>query len=392
MEEDMISHAVNDVTVFVRSEGDDNVKDLQIKDLKDAFRSAGAGETQVIVYKTTGDLKDGLSKVTGRYVLEIDIGDVKYTSMFIELWKGRGDAGIVIGSRPGRGREPVYLKIIKWLMALPVSDITSRIRIYRLDAFSAVIKSAEKYETCLSLAGIVIGYCEGYDIKEISLSKSCDQFPSPVPLPSFGDLRNLTAVRNSAFSADYDHRAFDSIIPIQRYWQRKRFSIINELSSKDGMTLDIGCGSSRIIQARPGDIGMDISLKKLRFVRSRGHRRLVQAGVTDLPFKDRSFDEIICSQVIEHVPKDSFRIGEFKRVLKPGGTLILGTPDYGALQWNIIEFGYKMIMPHAYADDHITHYTKDGLIKFLKENGFEIKLCRYLLGAELIIKAKKKSL
>ena len=46
-----------------------------------------------------------------------------------------------------------------------------------------------------------------------------------------------------------------------------------------------------------------------------------------LPFPDRSFDLIWCSEVLEHLVNPAFSSREFRRVLKPGGHLILTTPN-----------------------------------------------------------------
>ena len=97
---------------------------------------------------------------------------------------------------------------------------------------------------------------------------------------------------------------------------------------------------------------------------------------------------IVCSQVIEHL-KDGERVfNEFKRVLKTNGTLILGTPDYGKKMWLIIEFLYGMLLPNAYADEHITKYTYSSLQTMLSQYGFVIIDKAYIMGSELIIKAQ----
>ncbi|MBW1882616.1 MAG: hypothetical protein JRJ58_03750, partial [Deltaproteobacteria bacterium] len=55
-------------------------------------------------------------------------------------------------------------------------------------------------------------------------------------------LVRLWLMRNTYDSADYDSRAFDSLVPPQRYWQRKRFQILKQMSGSSARKLDIGCG------------------------------------------------------------------------------------------------------------------------------------------------------
>jgi hypothetical protein len=76
--------------------------------------------------------------------------------------------------------------------------------------------------------------------------------------------------------------------------------------------------------------------------------------------------------------------------LKTGGTLVIGTPDYGRVQWRIIERLYKILLPSGYGDEHITQYTRQLLTEELAEAGFGIVRYRYILGAELIIQCIKR--
>jgi SAM-dependent methyltransferase len=192
---------------------------------------------------------------------------------------------------------------------------------------------------------------------------------------------------------DYDHRAFDSPIPLQRYWQRARHRIVLGFvkaarREKQGPVLDVGCGSGRIIQDLPDAIGMDILLPKLRFLRDR-HRHLAQGTIFALPFPTERFDVVICSEVIEHIPDHPQVFQELTRVLRPGGTLILGTPDYSRRLWWILEWIYGKILPGAYAHEHITHYTRDGLTRRLAALGYAIQEVQYVGFCELIFRARK---
>jgi ubiquinone/menaquinone biosynthesis C-methylase UbiE len=192
---------------------------------------------------------------------------------------------------------------------------------------------------------------------------------------------------------DYDHRAFDSPIPLQRYWQRTRHRIILDdvAAAHPGRVLDVGCGSSRIIQDLPEAIGLDLLLPKLRFLRE-CHPRLVQASVFALPFPTAALDTVICSEVIEHVPDCPEVLAELTRVLRPGGTLILGTPDYGRRLWWILEWIYGKVLPGAYAHEHIAHFTQAGLRARLVASGYAIQELRYVGACEMIFRARKGSL
>ncbi len=56
------------------------------------------------------------------------------------------------------------------------------------------------------------------------------------------------------------------------------------------------------------------------------------SDITDIPAPDGSFDAILCSEVLEHVPEPTCVLDEFARLLKPGGTLILTAPFASLVQ------------------------------------------------------------
>ncbi|HEX9234813.1 MAG TPA: methyltransferase domain-containing protein, partial [Actinomycetota bacterium] len=182
--------------------------------------------------------------------------------------------------------------------------------------------------------------------------------------------------------------AFDSWIPLQRYWQRERFRVIRGMVDGSTRILDIGCGSSRIVQSLPQAVGMDMQIRKLRWLRAPG-RHLVQGSLSQLPFSDGSFDAVISSEVIEHIPRDQVDLSEMVRVLAPGGTLVLGTPDYGRWIWRTLEGLYKKVFPQGYATEHINPYTRRELRRELETLGLTVMDVQYVAASEMIFKAVK---
>jgi ubiquinone/menaquinone biosynthesis C-methylase UbiE len=196
-------------------------------------------------------------------------------------------------------------------------------------------------------------------------------------------------MRNTFASADYDSRAYDSIVLPQRYWQRMRFKALMEMAGGRSPRLDVGCGSGRFVQESPDSVGMDLEMSKLRFLR-KTNRRLVRGTCFRLPFADCSFPCVVSSQVIEHVAYDQVLFRELNRVLETGGTLVIGTPDYGRIEWRMTEWLYKVLLPNAYGDDHITHYTRESLERELADTGFDVVRVRYVFRGELIVQCVKR--
>jgi SAM-dependent methyltransferase len=109
-----------------------------------------------------------------------------------------------------------------------------------------------------------------------------------------------------------------------------------------------------------------------------------------LPFPDACFDTVICSEVIEHIPDEPVVLGELNRVLRSGGTLVLGTPDYGRILWHLVEWVYGRVAPGGYADEHITHFDRQELERRLDALNYERLDCQYVGFCEMILKARKR--
>ena len=59
------------------------------------------------------------------------------------------------------------------------------------------------------------------------------------------------------------------------------------------------------------------------------HANVVQGDALHLPFPDATFDRVICSEVLEHIPDDLAAMRELTRVLRPGGTMAITVPRFG---------------------------------------------------------------
>ena len=91
-----------------------------------------------------------------------------------------------------------------------------------------------------------------------------------------------------------------------------------------GRILDVACGTG-YGTAMLGAVGADLSLEALRYAR-RHPAPYVAADAVRLPF-GRSFDAVVSFETIEHLPDAARFVAECARVLKPGGTLLVSTPN-----------------------------------------------------------------
>lgn len=94
--------------------------------------------------------------------------------------------------------------------------------------------------------------------------------------------------------------------------------------------LDLGCGAGGVLELFSSQcalaVGADPHFPSLRVHRD-PHTRLANAQVEHLPFARASFDLILSSWVLEHLPAPEAAFGEVARVLKPGGHFLFLTPN-----------------------------------------------------------------
>lgn len=109
--------------------------------------------------------------------------------------------------------------------------------------------------------------------------------------------------------------------------------------------LDLGCGEGRHVISTYAEgnnvhsVGVDLSSKDLQTARSRfadfaaihnpnKQMSLAVGSALQLPFADHTFDKVVCSEVLEHIPDYMAALAEIHRVLKPGGKLAISVPRW----------------------------------------------------------------
>ena len=140
---------------------------------------------------------------------------------------------------------------------------------------------------------------------------------------------------------------------------------------RDLRILDAGCGTGGALSFLSGFgavTGSDVSPLALAYSRARGHAALSQASVIALPYAGASFDLVTSFDVLYHraVGDPRVALGEFRRVLRPGGRVLLRLPAYDWLRG-----GHDAIVHTA------RRFTTGGLAESLRETGFTIERLTY---------------
>jgi len=361
----------------------------------------------LLIPKTNGygaALQAGFQAARGTYIVTMDADLSHFPDFIISLWNERQYSDIVIASRYVRGGNAimpwsrfVLSKILNLVFSrgldLKIKDMSSGYRLYK----ASILKSRKFISQDFNILQeiVVSALIDGFTVLEIPFTYQPRQHgTSHARVFKFGikylqTFYRLWKIRNSIASADYDARAFVTLMPPQRYWQRQRYKYITNMIDHENICLDVGCGSSRILEALPfGSIGLDIQMRKLRY--SRRYKKIyINGSATSLPIASKSIKSVVCSEVVEHIPRGSV-LSELDRVLSPNGVLIIGTPDYSKWEWILIEKIYKLILPQAYADEHITHYTYQEIYdEFILKRGYKIENVKYILRSEMIISLRK---
>lgn len=130
-----------------------------------------------------------------------------------------------------------------------------------------------------------------------------------------------------------------------------RLKVINRLVDRHKFTLNAGSGNSKI-----GDIAIDIDASCFPDV---------NADVRRLPFRSNVFEQVVFTDVIEHLPKRDAKkaLREIHRVLIRSGVLILTTPHARLL--------FTLLDPYWHTKGH-RHCKKREIKRLLESSGFEI--------------------
>jgi ubiquinone/menaquinone biosynthesis C-methylase UbiE len=139
--------------------------------------------------------------------------------------------------------------------------------------------------------------------------------------------------------------------------------------------LDVGCGNGSLIAAlsKKADIsafGVDISPKMIEECQNRYPDMNFKISSGELiPFEDSTFDCVVMCCVLHHLHTPETFFTEAKRILKPGGVLIVGDPWMPIIARQVTNF---IVAPLLKAGDNKI-FTHKRFKSFFTDNGFTIK-------------------
>jgi SAM-dependent methyltransferase len=156
--------------------------------------------------------------------------------------------------------------------------------------------------------------------------------------------------------------------------KHEQWKIVSKLVPSSGLLLDVGCYNGSISQYLHGIeyMGVDVNRRAVEEARRKGIDVLL-ASCDFLPFKNELFDACSLIEVIEHLYFPGKAVKEAYRILKPGGKLIVGTPNLANFIDRVNLLIGENIVPGLEQSQHVRFFTWKSLNSFLRRNGFELE-------------------
>jgi SAM-dependent methyltransferase len=145
--------------------------------------------------------------------------------------------------------------------------------------------------------------------------------------------------------------------------------ICRRVTDRRPRILDVGCGTGAnlLMLSKYGDAeGVDVSEDALAFCRERGLANVKLGAAEELPYDDGTFDLVTALDVVEHLDDDLAGLREMRRVLRPGGRVLLFVPTFMFL-WGLQDD----------VSNHRRRYRMPELQRVLEQAGFEVERTTY---------------
>lgn len=170
-------------------------------------------------------------------------------------------------------------------------------------------------------------------------------------------------MKNNAYDEMYENELTH---PWYRATRQMLIEYLFERLKKSASVLDAGCGTGGTIKAlnKAGYLnvtGIDNNKLAIKYCKKNKISKVSFANINRLPFKDKSFDAVVCLDVLYHKGVSmKLALSEFHRVLKPLGILYIQEPAYN---W--------LASKHDVAIQTKRRFTKKQLVDFLRSAGFK---------------------
>lgn len=148
-----------------------------------------------------------------------------------------------------------------------------------------------------------------------------------------------------------------------------------------GDLLDVGCGYGFFLQAMQGlcstVTGIELSAGEAAYARQKLGLNVRQGTLAEAQFPDSCFDTVTMWEVIEHLPDPLGYLQEIRRILKPGGLLVISTPNACCLTAKVTGNHWRLWAP----PEHLYYFCMSSLKRSCLKVGFRIQSA-FTLGVD----------
>jgi SAM-dependent methyltransferase len=192
---------------------------------------------------------------------------------------------------------------------------------------------------------------------------------SPEPDPA-----RTEAYYPAAYYGNASARRFPAVVErLQRALYGGRARRVERLAGGPGRVLDVGCGRGFLLDAfrRRGWTAHGTELDD----RSAAHARevlglQVETGPADRwPWPEAHFDAVVFWHVLEHLAAPERALARAHRLLRPGGVLVVGVPNFASPEARLAGPGWF----HLDVPRHVVHLTPEWLGRAVEAAGFEVR-------------------
>lgn len=170
--------------------------------------------------------------------------------------------------------------------------------------------------------------------------------------------------------------------PHYTYFNNKWIGVMRSLipSGSYKKALDLGCGTVEFYELVTEEVGaeytgMDLSPHMLEVGMKKYKKiNLIEGDAENIPFKDNTFDLVVCRGLIHHLPDPLKGCQEAYRVLKPNGIFIVSEPHSNTILYLVRKMYYK-VSSH-FSDSHKS-FRREEFLTLLKDADFEITGVKY---------------
>ena len=185
-----------------------------------------------------------------------------------------------------------------------------------------------------------------------------------LPKPANEDLGRYYESKDYISHTDAKRSLFEKLYQIiKKYSLRNKIRLITKMNGGIGNLLDIGAGTGDFLieatKKKWSVNGVEPSAKAKSLAKAKG----LNLELNSNKLNSNEFDVITMWHVLEHVPDLEFQIKELKRLLKPGGYLVIAVPNFKSYDADY----YQSFWAAYDVPRHLWHFSKKSIVSLFKK-------------------------